>query len=168
MKLLQSTKVLMSQLRLKDFFNVKSAELDKAAVLDILLPDKPELDKTDNISFHSFTVYKSFDGRDKTATSKPVADSTTGPLSESRNRHRKISDFDEYLLDKELFVPTPSNVTGRSPPTETVYQAPVRMPFMPLQLKQNQQAAVKNKAPKLDEFFKSILIVDKVARTNSG
>lgn len=157
----------MAQLRLRDFFNVKSADREKKDTIDIQLADQPELDKADNISFHSFTVYKSFDGRDKTLASKAnLAESTTAPLSESRNRPRKISGFDECMLDNEFFAPTPSNMADRSPVPELVNRPPVRMPFHQLQLKQNQ--VVKAKGPKLDEFFKSILIVDKVAQAYLG
>lgn len=155
----------MSQLRLRDFFNVKSADRQEPSTLDITLQDKPELDKTDNISFHSFTVMKSIDGRDKTQGSKLMqGDCTTVALSESRNRMRKISDFDECMMDKEFFVPTPSNILERSPAPELVNRAPVRLPFNQLQLKQNQTVGTKGKESKLDEYFKSILIVDKVAQ----
>lgn len=158
----------MSQLRLRDFFAVKSAEREKAQAMEAMQAEHPEVDKTDNISFHSFTVYKSFDGRDRSDATKAIAESTTAPLSESRNRQRKISDFDECLMDKEFFIPTPSNIIDRSPAPELVNRPPVRQPFNQLQLKQNQQVSVKTKEPKLDEFFKSILIVDKVDHSYKG
>lgn len=145
----------MAQLRLRDFFKVKGPLSGSDSPIDITLADRPEAEHGDNISFHSFTVFKSIDDRPQTGL---INDASTTILSEHKSKPKKITDFDEFMLDKELVAMTPSAV-DKSPVPELTSRPQVRLPFHQLQLKQG----AGNKNPKLDDFFKSKIVVNKVA-----
>lgn len=145
----------MAQLRLKDFFNVKGVQSGSQSAINLTLAERPEVERADNISFHSFTVYKSFDNRQ---TACHINDASMTVLSDTKIRPRKISDFNEYMLDRELVALTPPMAPDKSPAPELINRPIVRQPFHPLQLKQGQNA----RAPKLDEYFQSKVIVNKV------
>ena len=91
-------------------------------------------------------------------------EASTTILSDTKPKSaRKISDFNEHMLERELAAGTPSVTQDRSPTPELINRPSNRQPFNQLQLKQAPHLPnMKRKEPKLDEFFKSILIVDKV------
>lgn len=148
----------MAQLRLRDFFNVKGTQSGSDSPINITLAERPEVDRADNISFHSFTVYKSIDDRQVASL---MNEASTAVLSDTKMRPRKISDFNEYMLDKELVAMTPSMAADKSPLPELINRPQVRQPFHQLQLKHGQNA----RAPKLDEYFKSKVVVNKVSKS---
>ena len=145
----------MAQQRLKDFFDVKASFSGSQSSINLTYADKPNTNKIDKISFHSFTVHRSLDGRNHI---DHMNDGSTTALSDTRVRPRKISDFNEYMLDRELVALTPPMAPDKSPASELINRPIVRQPFHPLQLKQGQNA----RAPKLDEYFQSKVIVNKV------
>ena len=220
----------MTQLRLKDFFRLQNNNVSggSASPIDFTLNDREEPDRTDNISFHSFTVYKSLDGKLPKQSGSgffPTAD-TLSMASDFKPRQRKISDFNERMLvsvDKEnstLPSVSPLNeravsaitqenptstfnnpngvnsslvnqlgslVAGSQPAVQTAQPVNLtnaffaqpsqvqpqsgRVPFgqvFGLKTVQNQPALLKPKEQKLDDYFKSICVVDKDRDARDG
>lgn len=113
----------MTQLRLRDFFNPNSKgnKNSKSGLLGedsgdftqthgtLFDFEEPENDnKTDVISFHSFTVHKSYEGRGlstKMSTAAEVVDNYCP--SDGKPRQRKISDFnDSQITDERIGAPS--------------------------------------------------------------
>ena len=154
----------MTQLQLRDFFKAQPLPRSTThSVIDFTLPDLEEKCQQDNISFHSFTVYRSMESPFPQVVARPLAGTfptsdPPGPGSEIKPKQRKISDFNDYLLEKEA---APTVATERS--TEIVGRQASRFPFSQLQIRQASQvqSLQKKKPAKLDEYFKSICIVEK-------
>lgn len=163
----------MTQMRLRDFFKVEAPKSGTRTPVELTYYEPEENDRNDNISFHSFTVYKSMDTKDKLwhkGTSVIGTDQNPASSDCRVTKQRKISDFNEYLLDKELgslntSQPPPDRPNGKvSPPSQIpeITRAFNRQPFNQLQLKTVQQPQPQiSKPKKLDDYFKAQCIVDK-------
>lgn len=86
-----------------------------------------------------------------------VHDGSISVFSEYRGRRRKSSDFDEYKLDKELNTQSPCYAPHM--PLEPLKKIPENPPVLQVDKKVEVK---KPKAFKLDEYFKSQVIVNKV------
>ncbi len=163
----------MRQLCMNDFFKPQpAAKSSTHTVVDFTEPDRDpvERDQVDNISFHSFTVYGGHKSDIASLHLKPAP--ATCPVFEAQSafsdakvRQRKISDFNEYMLDKESTV-VPSN----DKQSEIVGRLPNRQPFSQIQIRpaQNQPQTSKKNPAKLDDFFKSTIMIEKPNTGRAG
>ena len=145
----------MAQQRLRDFFKVKNTETNRESYSDQNCNENQNLDKADTISFHSFTVHKSTDAK-TTACHSDTLGMHASSLPDIRPDQVKPSDFAKTTWGSKQG----SSAIAGAHTTDTVNRPQTRHPFGQLQQK---HAAAKNKEIKLDEYFKSVLVVDKVA-----
>ena len=146
----------MAQQRLKDFFGVKASFSGSQSPIDLTFAEKPYTDKIDKISFHSFTVHRSLDGRKLMDT---MNDDSTTAMSDTRVRPRKISDFNEYMLDRELAAMSSTVAFENNYPLEQAHKSSGRdQPDVRCQSKPIKHT----KTPKLDDYFISRVAVNEV------
>lgn len=156
----------MRQLCVNDFFKPQPAPKSSThTVVDFTEPDRDpvEKDQVDNISFHSFTVFGGHRSDITPLHQKPVPATCPGfeahsAFSDAKVRQRKISDFNEYMLDKESTV-----ATSNDKQSDIVGRLSNRQPFSQIQIRPvptQPQTAKKNPA-KLDDFFKSTIMIQK-------
>lgn len=146
----------MAQQRLKDFFDVKASFSGSQSSINLTYADKPNTNKIDKISFHSFTVHRSLDGRNHI---DHMNDGSTTALSDTRVRPRKISDFNEYMLDRELAAMSSSVTLENNFPLELTHRSSGRdQPADKVQPRSGRY----RKTPKLDDYFKSKVVLNKV------
>lgn len=150
----------MTQLRLRDFFNPNSKgnKNSKSGLMGedsgdftqthgtLFDFDEPENDnKTDVISFHSFTVHKSYEGRGLLSTRMSTAAEVVDNYcpSDGKPRQRKISEFNDSQITEDrngatgqlLSFPT----VGQTAPTNFVQTQPLEEPVVPKPARRDSQ-----------------------------
>jgi hypothetical protein len=117
----------------------------------------------DNISFHSFTVHGGHNSDICPLQLKPLPATYPGldahsTLSEAKVKQRKISDFNDYLREKETAC-----TIGSEKAVEIVGRQANRQPFSQIQIRPvpGQPLPGKKKPAKLDDFFKSTIMIEK-------
>ena len=159
----------MTQLRLQNFFNPNSKQnkTNKSGGIfgdesGAFTPthntlfdfDEPENDnKTDVISFHSFTVHKSFEGRGLMNTRMSTAADVVENYcpSDGKPRQRKISEFNDSLTMDDKLGPGTMHLSfptaAQIPPTNFVQSQPVEDLVVTRTTRRDSQVLVSSSQP---------------------
>ena len=166
----------MTQLRLRDFFNPNSKgnKNSKSGLMGedsgdftqthgtLFDFEEPENDnKTDVISFHSFTVHKSYEGRGLLSTRMSTAAEVVDNYcpSDGKPRQRKISEFNDSQITEDRIGATGQLLSfptvGQTAPTNFVQSQPLEEQAVPKPARRDSQVFGTSNQPQtnLSDWF---------------